>query len=215
MPDPILYGPQFSTYVRSARLALEEKGIAYRLDEIDIFGDPKAKVAHLARHPFGKIPAFEHGDFALYETSAIMRYVDEAFPGPRLQPSDAQERARMNQVFGIIDCYAYPSWTTGIIIPRFRAARTGVAADESAIEEVVPRARRCVNILDKFLNGREYFAGEGVSLADLHLAPMCFYFAQLPEGKRLFGHAANLTRWWTEMSARPSLVKTTPALTRK
>ncbi|MHA1600030.1 MAG: glutathione S-transferase family protein [Alphaproteobacteria bacterium] len=212
MPDPILYGPHFSTYVRSARLALEEKGVAYRLEEPDVFSDPKAKAAHLARHPFGKIPAFEHDDFAFYETGAIMRYVDEAFPGPSLQPSKARDRARMTQVLGIVDSYAYPSWITSIVIPRHRAAQ-GVAADETAIEEAVPLARTCVETLDKFLENKAYFAGDDISLADLHVAPLCFYFTQFPEGQRLFGHAANLTRWWTEISTRPSIVKTTPVLT--
>jgi glutathione S-transferase len=50
----------------------------------------------MARHRFGKIPAFEHAGFRLYETGAITRYVDEAFPGPRLQPDDPRDRARMN-----------------------------------------------------------------------------------------------------------------------
>ena len=212
MPDPILYGPHYSTYVRSARLALEEKGVGYRLEEPDIFGDPKAKAAHLSRHPFGKIPAFEHDGFALYETSAVMRYVDEAFPGPSLQPNDARDRARMTQVLGIVDSYAYPSWITSIVIPRHRAAESGTDADETAIEEAMPRARTCVETLDKLLENKAHFAGDDISLADLHVAPICFYFTRLPEGQRLFGRAANLTRWWTEISTRPSMVETTPVL---
>jgi glutathione S-transferase len=210
MSDPIVYGPRMSTYVRSVRLALEEKGIAYHLEELDIFGDPKVKAAYLSRHPFGKVPAFEHDGFALYETNAIMRYVDEAFPGPSLQPSNAQDRARMNQVFSVIDSYLYPSWIAGIALPRLRAARAGVAADESAIEAVVPRARRCADTLDKLLDGRTYFAGDGISLADLLLAPIYFYFLRLPEGQRLLDPAANLARWWSKMSTRPSMENTTP-----
>lgn len=212
MPDPILYGPHFSTYVRSARLALEEKGAAYRLEEPDIFGDPKAKAAHLARHPFGKIPAFEHEGFTLFETGAIMRYVDEAFPGPHLQPSEARDRARMTQVLGIVDSYAYPSWITGIVIPRLRAARAGVAVDEAVIEEAISRARTSVETLDKLLDDKAYFAGDTISLADLHVVPIYYYFAKTPEGEKLLGPAANLARWWTAMAARPSTDKTIPAL---
>lgn len=212
MTDPILYGPSFSTYTRSAHLTLEEKGVAYRLEEVDIFGDPKAKVAQLTRHPFGKIPAFEHDGFALYETGAIMRYVDEAFPGPALQPSAARERARMAQILGITDSYLYPSAVLQIIIPRFRARRTGVTADEAAIESAVPAARRSIGAIETLLGTNAYLAGDSLSLADLHLVPIIFYFALLPEGQRILPRAPNLQRWWAEISARPSVKKTAPAL---
>ncbi len=88
MADPVLYGPAFSTYVRSVRLALEEKGAPYRLEEINILEDAHKTPEHRARHPFAKVPAFEHDGFELYETMAIMHYVDETFEGPSLQPSE-------------------------------------------------------------------------------------------------------------------------------
>ena len=52
--------------------------------------------AHLRRHPFGRVPAIQHGNFTLYETQAILRYLDDVFPEPALQPADAQPRARIN-----------------------------------------------------------------------------------------------------------------------
>src|SRR5688572_11694443 len=102
-----LYGLARSVYTRMARLALEEKGVAYTLHEVEIFGPDAVPAAHWVRHPFGRIPAFEHGAFELYETGAITRYVDEAFEGPALQPRDAAERARVNQIVGLLDAYGY------------------------------------------------------------------------------------------------------------
>ena len=93
--------------MRAVRLALEEKGVQYELVPIDIFAPDGAPPEHKVRHPFGKIPAFEHAGFNLYEAGAIIRYVDEAFPGPRLQPDDSRGRARMNQIISILDSYAY------------------------------------------------------------------------------------------------------------
>ncbi len=60
MVDPVIYGPAFSTYVRSVRLALEEKGAPYRLEEINILEDAHQTPEYRARHPFAKVPAFEH-----------------------------------------------------------------------------------------------------------------------------------------------------------
>ena len=83
---PIVVGAPYSVYVRAVRLALEEKGVPYEIVPVDIFAAGGPPPEHRARHPFGKIPAFEHAGFRLYEAGAITRYVDEAFPGPRLQP---------------------------------------------------------------------------------------------------------------------------------
>ena len=98
MADPVVFGARYSTYTRSLLLTLAEKGVAYRLEEVDIFLG--ATPDYLARQPFGRIPALEHDGFRLYETGAMLRYVDEAFPGPALQPTAVRERARMNQMLG-------------------------------------------------------------------------------------------------------------------
>src|SRR4051794_24067433 len=100
-----LHGPAYSTYARTARLVLEEKGVPYELREVDLLAGATQQPAYLELQPFAKVPAFEHDGFRLYETAAIARYVDEAFPGPRLQPSDAKRRARMTQIIAIIDSY--------------------------------------------------------------------------------------------------------------
>ena len=66
MANPIVYGPAFSTYVWSARLALAEKGVTHELVDVP-FGAHREE-PHLSRQPFAKIPAFEHDGFALYGT---------------------------------------------------------------------------------------------------------------------------------------------------
>jgi len=78
---PIVFGAPYSVYGRSVRLALEEKGGPYEVVPVDIFASGGPPSEHWTRHPFGKIPAFEHAGFRLYEAGAITRYVDEAFPG--------------------------------------------------------------------------------------------------------------------------------------
>lgn len=96
-----LFGIERSVYTRTARLALGEKEVAHTLQEVDVFGPDEVRAAHLSRHPFGRIPVLEHGDFRLYETAAIGRDADEAFVGPPLQARDRQVRARMNQPIGM------------------------------------------------------------------------------------------------------------------
>src|SRR5688500_1319835 len=161
MPNPTLYGAAYSVYVRAVRMALAEKGVAYTLVPVDVFAPGGPPPEHLARHPFGRIPAFEHDGFALYETGAITRYVDEAFPGPPLQPQAPQPRARMNQVIGILDAYAYRTLVWDIYVERVSAPKRGRASDEARIRDALPRAATCLAALDAIMGPGPFLAGPG------------------------------------------------------
>ena len=82
MTDPgslVLHGYRYSVYNRIARLALAEKGLACERVEVNPF-DPDRPAVYLTLHPFGRVPVLVHDGFALYETGAITRYLDRAFP---------------------------------------------------------------------------------------------------------------------------------------
>src|SRR5579864_6082080 len=100
----VLHGYRYSVYNRIARLALAEKRVAYDRVEVNPFA-PDVPASYRALHPFGRVPALVHDGFTLYETGAITRYIDRAFPGPALQPKEARAVARMDQVIGVVDAY--------------------------------------------------------------------------------------------------------------
>lgn len=211
MSIPVLHGPGFSTYVRTARLALEEKGVDYEMDEFNFLADGMP-AEQLARHPFGKVPAFTHNGFTLYETGAIGRYVDEAFDGPALQPANAQGRARLTQVCGVLDSYAYGPAIGTIVIQRMIVPMMGGTTDTEAIEAAAPDAKKAFGVLDGMLGERSHLVGDSISLADLHLAPIYDYFRQTPEGEEILGSTPALSRWWNGISGRDSMTKTAPQL---
>lgn len=212
MADPVVYGPGFSTYTRSVRLALEEKGAGYRLHEVDILHGEGRSPEHLARHPFGKVPAFEHDGFRLYETAAINRYVDEVFDGPALQPSDARERARMVQIVSLIDAYGYPVLIGRIVMQRVVMPLLEQEPDQAVLAEAAAPAETVVRALDGLIADSAFAAGGELSLADLHLMPVLDYLVKTPEGDRLLAAAPNLARWWGEVRGRPSLERTAARL---
>ena len=153
--------------MRIVRLALEEKEVKYDLVGVDVFAKTGVPKEHLTRHPFGRIPAIEHGDFRLYETGAIVRYIDDAFPGCNLQPTDPKARAKANQIVGILDAYAYRTLVWDIYVGRVVSAREGRLADERKIAAALPRAAVCLSELNRLSDGREYLIGGGVTFADL------------------------------------------------
>ena len=203
-----LYGLSRSVYTRIARLALEEKGLSYELEEVEIFGTEGVPHSHLRRHPFGRIPVLRHADLMLYETAAITRYIDECFPGPSLQPAAASHRARMNQIIGLLDSYAYRPMVWGVFVQRVRAPAEGGQSDEAQIAQALEVSRTCLRALKILRDGQSFLAGPELSLADLHAFPMLQYFALAPEGAALLRQFDSLTQWLENIAARPSTVRT-------
>ena len=208
MAHPIVYGPALSTYVWSARLALAEKGVAH--DVVDVGIDEFRSEAHLARHPFGRIPAFEHDGFVLYETQAIMRYVDEAFASAPLQPIELHPFARMNQIMGIVDSYLTPCLLAGVLFQRFVAPLIGRTCDEGAVAEALPRVRHCIGEIARLAGDQPFLAGDAVSLADLMVIPQIYYFKRLPEGAAQLAELPALAAWANRMEERQSVQVTRP-----
>ena len=212
MAPPIIYGPALSTYVRTVRLVLEEKAAEYRLVEIDILKGAHKTPEYLARHPFGRVPAFEHDGFALYETSAITRYLDAVVPGIALTPADPRGAARMQQAIAVVDSYAYGAMITGVVMQRVVMPMVGGTTDEAVITAAMPTAELSLQAFESLLGNHAFLAGDSLSLADLHLAPVLAYFSGTPEGQGLLPACPQLTRWWAAVSARPSMTKTQPQL---
>ena len=209
---PTVYGATYSTYVRTVRLTLEEKGVPYDLVDIDVFASGGPPSEYLKIHPFGRIPSFEHDGFRMYEAVPIARYVDEAFSGPLLQPSDIRERARMNQIIGVLDNYAYRTLVWDIYVERSSGPRAGKIPDEQRIASALPRARTCLNVLSGLMEGGKWLAGSVPTLADLHAAPMFDYFLRTSEGQDLMTSVPPLMRWWNQIAERPSVRATKLAL---
>jgi glutathione S-transferase len=203
-----LYGAPYSVYTRSARLALIEKGVDYTLETVDVHGPGGLPPEHLQRQPFGKIPAFDHDGFALFETGAILRYIDEAFPGPSLQPRGVQARARMNQAISICDSYLYPHGVWGIFVERISKPKRAMAADEQKVQASLPKAAACHAVLADILGNQDFLCGDALSLADLHAAPMLACVSMTEEGRNMMAAHPQLAQWWQRMAARASMQQT-------
>ncbi|MGK9203719.1 glutathione S-transferase family protein [Sinorhizobium meliloti] len=208
---PRLFGADYSVYVRIVRLVLAEKEIGYELVPVDIFASEGPPPHYLERHPFGRIPAFDHAGFRLYETGAIARYVDEVFEGRQLQPLDPRERARCNQIVSIADNYAYPALVWGIYVERVSKPASGAVADEAVFAAALPKARTCLKAMSDLMGASPWLAGETMSLADLYAAPIFDYFLRAREGQEMLREHENLAAWWARMSVRRSMEETRPA----
>lgn len=206
-----LYGYQYSVYAWIARLAMHEKGIGYQWVEVNPFAKD-VPTDYLAMHPFGRVPTMVHDEFVLFETSAITRYVDEAFQGPRLQPVNPGDRAKVSQVISVIDSYAYWPLVRQVFSHGVFRPRLGHPADPIEYRRGLEAAPLVLRALDQLANEGGFLVADSLSLADIHLAPMIGYFASDPGGETLLKQYHRLSNWWSMMSLRKHLVDTRPAL---
>jgi glutathione S-transferase len=208
MSEFIVHTVPGSPFARSVLATLEEKGASYRLAPVPLgtFQSPE----HLARHPFGRVPVLDHGGFRLYETQAILRYLDRVLPKPPLTPDDAKRAARMDQVMNVNDWYLFQGVGNVIVFQRVIGPQLlGREPDEAVIEAAMPKARAVFNELARLLDAQTFFAGESISLADLLVAPAVAFFTATPEWAELGKPHANLVAWLQRMEARPSMKATT------
>lgn len=193
-----------SPFARAVLACLEEKALPWRLAPLAPGGHRSAE--HLARHPFARMPAIEHDGFALYETQAILRYIDRVQPSPPLTPADPRLAARMDQAMNVNDWYLFADCIAVIGFHRLVAPRLlGLEPDEAAIAASMPRARIVFAELSRLLADQPGFAGADISLADLLIAPQFDFIATTPEWDELTAGHANLLRWLERMRRRPSL----------
>ena len=200
-PAPTILGDYRSSYVRAARIGFAEKGVAYALESVR----PQSPEI-LALNPFGKIPALRWGELTLYETSAILRHLDETCPGPSLLPKETAERAKAEQWISAINCYGYPAMGRDYVLQYAFPSGPDGKPNRAVIEAALPEIRKMFAALDKALGPRDVLVGEKVSLPDILLAPMVVNVGAMPEGNDLLASFPNLRRANERFVARPSYV---------
>lgn len=208
MSSFIVYTIPGSPAARAVMAALVEKGAAFRVAGLTP-GAHKIE-PHLSRHPFGKMPVLEHDDFILYETQAILRYLERILPFPPLIPAEASEAARMDQVMGISDWYLFQGVNGVIGFHRIVGPRLmGLTPDEAAISAAMPLAHAVFAELSRLLGIKDHLVSQQLSLADLMVAPHMDFLAQTPEWTALTRDRSNLVDWLGRMNERKCLRLTT------
>jgi glutathione S-transferase len=205
MSDPIVYGFPRSTYVNIVGLILTHKNVPYTFHDLETV---MGKTEHLALHPFDRVPILRHGDFTIYETSAIAAYVDEAFAGPRLTPDDVRAQGRMNQWISAVNSYYYPYMIFHVTHERLVFPELGIASDEKVVANALPKVELALGVLERELShGQDYVLGSQLTLADFFILPSTFSFSLTEEGRRMYPQFPAFCRWRWRMEDLPATKK--------
>jgi glutathione S-transferase len=204
MSELEIIGVPQSNFVRTVRIACEEKNVPYRLTP----ARPRSPEVS-AIHPLGKIPVMRHGEFTLCESKAIATYIDRVFPGPRLFPDDAMRCARIEQWVSIANTAIIPAMNAYLRCYFFPKAPDG-QPDRMDIDRTLPEMRTYVGVCNRAVALTGHLAGTEFSYADMNLLPVLAYLRECPESAEALIAAKELAQYLERHAERASFKATVP-----
>ena len=203
-----VYGHPMSTCTRKVLTTLAEKGHEAQFQLVDLMKGEHKQPEHLARQPFGVIPVLEDDGFSMYESRAIIRYLDAKLPGTSLTPRTLQDLGRMEQWISIEQSYFSPHVGTLMHEMMLKGMRGGGKPDMEKVSQARGQLAKTLDVLDRTLLHQAHLAGEAFTLADICWMPYATYLFATQSGD-LITSRPHVSAWWQRVSTRPSWEKVT------
>lgn len=194
-----IWGRKNSSNVRKALWVAEELGLAYEsINAGGAFGI-NDQPEYLAKNPNGVVPMIEDGDFVLWESNAIVRYLAAQYaPDSALFPSDPKARAQADK---------WMDWTTSTFAAPFRTVFWGVLRtpaeqqDWAQINAAKVTIEGLLRIVDKALSAQPYLSGEAFGMGDIPLGCFAYAWFEMPIERAELPH---LKAWYERLQQRPA-----------
>ena len=211
-----LYWGSGSPFAWRVMLMLEVKGLSYESKLLEFSkGDHKAP-AYLKLNPRGKVPTLKDGDFVLYESLAIMSYLDRKYPDPPLFGKTPEETGLIWRELAESESYVISAGDK-IVRPIFFGK--GLEKVEE-IQEAAQTLRNELKLMDDRLAGSQWLVGSNISAADIGVFPLIQLILRaaskdaarplnlgfLPLAQRF----PNIARWVQRIEALPNYQRTYP-----
>lgn len=209
-----VYGMAASSVTQKVLTVFAEKDHEYELVEVNILKGEDKLPEHLSRQPFGEIPVVEDDGFWLYESRAIIRYLDQRLPGPALTPPGVRERALMEQWISVEQSYfSGPVWRIVQSGPVYDAVQRAAdpelfppRPDAAAVAEAKAQVGHTLDVVEEALSKQPYLAGPAFSLAEVSWMPYVSYLIASGGGD-LVKARPHVAAWWDVITARPSWLR--------
>ena len=198
-----LYTHPFSIVPWRVRIALNEKGLQYQMEEVDLY-TKAATPEFLALNPFAQIPVLDDDGFVVAESIAILEYLEEKHPVPALLPTDTQLRATARQLMCWGTDYWPPAWQKWMA-PRLPGA-TAASWNAASVAEGRNALCRHLDVLQRRLEARCWLVDD-YSLADVCYAPFVLILDRVELGSEVSARP-RLAAWVERLQARPAVIET-------
>jgi glutathione S-transferase len=158
---------------------------------------------YLKLNPYSRVPTLEEDGFVLYESTAILNYLEATHPNPPLLPADAKGRALVDMHVKLCDLQMSRQTGTIVFPKRFMPKERWNEADMLKAKEEIEKH---LGIVDRTLGNKEYLVADRYTLADLCYIPF-LEFLPLME----ISPPAAVAAWTARLQSRPSSIKTKPS----
>jgi glutathione S-transferase len=192
-----VWGRKNSSNVQKVMWTLGELALPHEHVELaGVFGGNR-EPSYLALNPNGLVPAIKDGEFVLWESNAIVRYLSAKYGASHLAPADIETHARADQ---------WMDWQVSVLGPAILGAFWGLIRtppekrDHAAIAASRTQTGDALKILDAQLAKTPFVAGEGFCMGDIPVAVIAHRFRALFPDRP---HLPNLERWYAAIAMRP------------
>ncbi|HYD45482.1 MAG TPA: glutathione S-transferase family protein [Phenylobacterium sp.] len=189
---------------RVVKMFMLEKGVELEQVTVNLMAGENRQDEHLKRNPAGQMPTLELDDGSyLSEITAICEYLDEKFPGPSLIGETPEERAATRMWTRRIDLNICEPMGSGFRYgPGLPLFQSRIRTIPQAAEDFATLAQERIAWLDGLVGGRDFIAGDKITLADILL--YCFLEFGAQVGQPVNPNNKNIVAWLERMRARPS-----------
>ena len=200
-----LHAHPYSGNSRKVHWALEEMGVPYTYELVDLMTGAHKRSEFTALNPHGRVPVLEDDGFVLYESNAILLYLASRYGKDSLLGSDPRELALIQQWLFVPAFDIQPYLQKAFVCKLY--ASLGQAFDADAHARALRELPPGLEVLDRHLAGKTYVVGERFSIADIAIAESIGVadFA----GCDLAPYA-QIRAWFARISERPAFQKTRP-----
>lgn len=203
-----LHWHPFSIVPRRVRIALREKNLACEEIEVNVLTAEHRAAAFRRLNPFAQIPVLEDGELVICESVAILEYLEEVHPSPRLLGSQPPARALTRQFMLWSGDYMNGPWKHWMA----PAIRPDAPLDADARDAAYDAMAHHLDVLERRLAGRDWLIDD-YSLADICYAPLVTVFDRVGLGGLVEARPA-VAAWVRRLEARPAVHETAPPMMR-
>ena len=197
------YTHPFSIVPWRVQIALHEKALTYEKVETNLY--TKAPTAEfLALNPFAQIPVLDDDGLVIAESIAILEYLEEKYPQPKLMPQDIAARAQVRKLMCWCTDYWPPAWKKWMA-PRLPEG-LGDAWTDVSVAEGRAQIVAHLQVLEELLVGQTWLVGD-YSLADIAYAPFVLVLPRVELGEEILARPS-VQRWVDQLLARSAVAQT-------
>ena len=202
-----VFGHPASTATRRVLIALHEKNLDFEFVHIELKDGEHKKEPFIFRNPFGKVPAFEDGDFKLFESRAITQYIAHFYSDKGNQLVSLGSKDIAGIAMGIeIESHVFDPVGSKLVWEQVLKPLYGMTTDKTVVEEEEAKLAKVLDVYEHRLGESKYLASDKFTLVDLHTIPVIQYLLGTPT-KKLFDERPHVSAWVADITSRPSAKK--------